>query len=170
MDERTLDLISDCWARFRKTQSVMELNDTCRHAVCVFLLKIAAVDPESTNDPEIAGDIKACSKYANPDLLARIVASKVDAICGDDLDCYDKYSPSEIMAIKDLAAVAKDDVAKLLSQFSYTEEQWSRFMRVYQAIHSRKVRFIKERLKVKAKAEDELLKEKGLSVEKIRLR
>lgn len=62
LDQRTLEIIADCWVKFRRTQIVRELDQPCRHIICTFLLKIAQDDPTWKDDPEIREDIGACMR------------------------------------------------------------------------------------------------------------
>ena len=174
IDERTLDIISSCWVKFRRVQTVTELDDQCKHVICTFLLKIATDDPTAFDDPELAADIQICRKHADPEVLARVVIAKVEQKCGSDIECYEKYSPSEVKAMVPLVKTCrsdfKDDIAKLLSQHcDYTDSDWHEFIKIYRSLHARKMRVIKQLRRVESRAEDEVLREIGPKVEKIRL-
>mgnify|MGYP001772790409 CR=1 FL=1 len=62
IDEKTLDLISDCWVKYRHTIHVSELNDCCKYVICRFLTKIAEDDREFAESEEFRGDIEYCKK------------------------------------------------------------------------------------------------------------
>ncbi|BFI75414.1 hypothetical protein [Sulfurisphaera ohwakuensis] len=63
IDERTLEIISSCWVRFRRVYSVEELDDECKHIICTFLLKIAEDDGEFATDLELQDDLQLCQKF-----------------------------------------------------------------------------------------------------------
>lgn len=62
LDQKTLDVVAGCWVKFRRVQTVRELDEGCKDVICTFLLKIAADDPTAYEDPELREDLAACSK------------------------------------------------------------------------------------------------------------
>ena len=66
IDQKALDVVAGCWVKFRRVQSVEELDEDCRSVICALLLRIAQDDPTWRDDPELSEDIAICSK-AGPD-------------------------------------------------------------------------------------------------------
>ena len=62
LDQKTLDSIVKCWVKFRRVQTVTDLDESCREVICTFLLAIAQDDPTAYDDPELSEDIALCSK------------------------------------------------------------------------------------------------------------
>ncbi|BBG24124.1 hypothetical protein [Sulfuracidifex tepidarius] len=62
IDERTLELISNCWVKFRHVMHVSQLCEDCKHVMCVFLLKIAEDDKEFADDLDLKEDVEYCER------------------------------------------------------------------------------------------------------------
>ena len=62
LDQRTLEIVSNCWIKLRHVQTVRELDEDCKSVICALLLRIAADDPTAYEDPELREDLAACSK------------------------------------------------------------------------------------------------------------
>lgn len=60
IDNRTLEIISSCWVKYRHAESIRELDEDCKHILCTFILKIAKDDEEFAED--MKEDVDYCRR------------------------------------------------------------------------------------------------------------
>nr|WP_011225212.1 hypothetical protein [Sulfolobus islandicus]CAG38254.1 hypothetical protein [Sulfolobus islandicus] len=63
------DRFINCWLKFRRVYSVKDLDDDCKHVMCVFLLKIKEDDESFIDDLEIREDVEYCERVERKIIL-----------------------------------------------------------------------------------------------------